>query len=262
MTWNPKPILERLDEKTVKGSSNTECWGWSGTKNNMGYGMIQMKIDGKNGKRLAHRISYQLRVGPIPSNKCVLHKCDNPECTNPSHLFLGTKKENYDDMVAKGRRVNVWPGHLPGRIGFIPEPLRGDDHWTRKRPSDVKRGESNGFSKLTEDQVRSIYSMRLNGLQAEAIARNFLIDPSTVSDIIKGERWSHMLGTDGCPTLEELNAVKTPKTKAKLTESQVRQIKQRLASGETGKSLASVFGVNEQSISDIKLGRSWNWLQP
>lgn len=222
----------------------------------MGYGMIQMKIDGKNGKRLAHRISYSIHIRPVSKSECVLHRCDNPECTNPAHLFVGTKRDNYHDMVTKGRRRLCYtPDHLP-------TPLRGDDHWTRKRPSDVKRGESNGFSKLTEDQVRSIYSMRLNGLQAEEIARSFLIDPSTVGDILKGERWGHMLGTDGSPTLEELNAVKTPKTKAKLTESQVRQIKQRLASGETGKSLASVFGVNEQSISDIKLGRSWRWLQP
>lgn len=262
MTWNPKPILDRLDEKTIKGASNVDCWEWTGTKNNMGYGMIQMKVDGKHGKRLAHRVSYQLRVGPIPANKCVLHKCDNPECTNPEHLFLGTKKENYDDMVAKGRRINVWPGHLPGRSGFIPAPQRGDNHWTRKRPSDVKRGENNGFAKLTEDNVRTIYSMRLNGRQAEEIARHFHVDPSTVGDIINGEHWSHMLGTDGCPTLDDLRAIKTPKTIAKLSVDQVRSIKSRLASGETGKSLAAEFKVNEQSISDIKLGRSWKWLTP
>jgi hypothetical protein len=75
------------------------CWEWSTNKNNKGYGMFY--FNGK--KQLAHRFSYELYLGEIPKNICVLHKCDNPGCVNPNHLFLGTRKDNAIDMSNKKR---------------------------------------------------------------------------------------------------------------------------------------------------------------
>src|SRR5688572_21396248 len=92
-------LQERFEAKVLKTAG---CWRWLATKNNKGYGMIG--INAAIGKRLAHRVSYELYVGPIPDGLCVLHHCDNPECTRPDHLFLGTKKDNMADMDAKGRR--------------------------------------------------------------------------------------------------------------------------------------------------------------
>ncbi len=79
----------------IKTGLNT-CWKWRGAKLKHGYGRY-------SGGLLAHRIAYELLVGPIPESLLVLHSCDNPECTNPKHLFLGTHSDNAKDMVSKGR---------------------------------------------------------------------------------------------------------------------------------------------------------------
>jgi hypothetical protein len=81
------------------------CWEWQAAKLRRGYG----QFGSGQGKRLilAHRMAWTLFVGKIPDGLCVLHKCDNPPCVNPNHLFLGTYKDNAEDMVAKNRH---WKG--------------------------------------------------------------------------------------------------------------------------------------------------------
>ena len=78
----------------------TDCWEWTAAINNIGYGMFRW---GPGKMRTAHRASYELFTGPIPAGLSVCHKCDNPLCVNPKHLWTGTHKQNYDDMVSKGR---------------------------------------------------------------------------------------------------------------------------------------------------------------
>jgi hypothetical protein len=82
---------------------NDDCWGWSGTKDQHGYGKLSNRIGRKGSPERAHRVSYEYAFGKIPDGLCVCHKCDNPECTNPAHLFLGTQKENMQDCARKGR---------------------------------------------------------------------------------------------------------------------------------------------------------------
>ena len=76
-----------------------DCWEWQASFHTTGYG--QIKYNRKKWK--AHRISWILTNGEIPNTLCVLHKCDNPKCVNPNHLFLGTLKENTQDMLKKNR---------------------------------------------------------------------------------------------------------------------------------------------------------------
>lgn len=88
--------LYRFWEKVNKTG---ECWIWIGTNHNTGYGKI--KIDRED--VLAHRLSWEIHNGKIPTNKHVLHTCDVRLCVNPRHLFLGTNEDNRQDMIRKNR---------------------------------------------------------------------------------------------------------------------------------------------------------------
>lgn len=92
--------------KKVDIRSGDACWEWKSAKNSTGYGLHGIKIDGKGRCFLAHRVAWVLRNGQIPAGMCVCHRCDNPSCVNPAHLFLGTNLDNVRDMDSKGRRKN------------------------------------------------------------------------------------------------------------------------------------------------------------
>lgn len=81
----------------------TGCWEWMGAKTKNGYG--HMNIFYKN--QYAHRISYEIKYGEIPVGMVACHKCDNPACVNPDHIFIGTQKDNIQDMIKKGRNEIV-----------------------------------------------------------------------------------------------------------------------------------------------------------
>jgi HNH endonuclease len=110
----PMPLKTRFWEKVEKTDA---CWRWLATKNNKGYGMFY--AGAANGsKDLAHRVSWILHNGPIPEGKNVLHRCDNPECTNPEHLFVGSHRDNMRDKHAKGR---AYPASADRRRKLTPE---------------------------------------------------------------------------------------------------------------------------------------------
>lgn len=130
----------------------TGCWIWSMYKNPDGYG--QITVDGRS--RSAHRVSYAVNRGPIPEGWLVCHRCDNPSCVNPDHLFVGTNADNLGDMARKGRH----------------KPCKGEKH---------------GRAKLTEADVIAIRASQ--GVSHSKLAAKFGISKTQITRIRGGEYW-------------------------------------------------------------------------
>lgn len=159
--YERKTLLQRLTEK-YSIDEVTGCWNWTAGKFSSGYGAI------RSGERLrrAHRVSYEIHCEPIPDGLRVLHKCDNPGCINPSHLFLGTDADNAADKISKGRQVNA----------------RGD--------AVSNPGIANGNSKLSEADVIAIRSAI--GVSQRKLAVMFGVGPTQIRRIRAGDSWAHL----------------------------------------------------------------------
>lgn len=109
------PVVVRLMNRVVFGA--TDCWHYCGVRNQFGYG--RLSVDGRT--QVAHRLSYEVFVGPIPPGLLVLHRCDNPSCINPDHLWLGTYRDNSVDCWNKGRNPlrTYMETKLGGRLADI-----------------------------------------------------------------------------------------------------------------------------------------------
>lgn len=193
--------MDRLWSKVERGPA---CWVWQAHRNRAGYG--QFWFEGRSQK--AHRIVWIITYGEIPDGLCVLHRCDNPPCCNPEHLFLGTKADNTADMDAKGRRRSAY-GDAHGSRTHPEQLARGDDHHARRNPDRLARGDSHGSrthperllrgeankaSKLIEDDVREIRRLYATGAWTQAaLGRKFGVSGQLISYIVHRKIWKHVL---------------------------------------------------------------------
>lgn len=125
----------------------------------------------------AHRVSWEIHNGPIPKGKWVLHKCDNPPCIRPKHLFLGTRLDNVRDMEMKGRRSAA----------------RGEKHGRSTKPERNTVGERNRHAKLTDDQVREIRKIAsVESIAYVDLAKRFGVGDVAISRIVNRKTWRHL----------------------------------------------------------------------
>lgn len=169
-------VPERVLRNVTDASDPVLCWVWSGAKDRHGYGRSWKGRKGLDRKSvLAHRLAYEAFVGPIPNGLFVCHSCDNPPCVNPSHLWLGTNRDNTDDMLKKCRSAH------------------GERHMSKTRPDLIRRGSGQSTSKLREPDVLDIRLRAARGERLKAIACSFGVDPALISRIVHGKRWRHVL---------------------------------------------------------------------
>lgn len=144
--------------------ADNDCWEWCGTRSSLGYGHLTRK----KGTRKAHRIAYEIAVGPIPVGMVICHRCDNPACCNPSHLWAGSQSENMKDCWIKGR--------MAAPVATSETALRGSRCV---------------HAKLSDEDVRKIYASTEN---EKVIAKKFGVSKTTVHNIKVGRTWSHLTG--------------------------------------------------------------------
>ncbi len=162
--------IKTFDESVVDfwsrvDSSNLDnplkCWEWTGGKISTGYGSCSFQ-----GKViLAHRASYLVHFGAIPKGLYVCHRCDNPICVNPNHLFLGSHYDNMQDMGRKGRQ------------------------WCQN-PDNVKRGEQVPWSRLVSEDIAEILT---SDEPHSVLARRLGVTYQSVWDVRHGKCWTHVL---------------------------------------------------------------------
>lgn len=148
-----RTFWDRVDHTDANG-----CWTWTGPRNGNGYGTF--------GPGRAHRVAWELVNGPIPDGLCVLHRCDNPPCVRPDHLWVGTRSENTQDMLQKGR------------------------HGAWRHPERVARGERNSGARLTLEQVRAIRAEYATGTTSwTRLALKYGISKRAIGRVVQGTHW-------------------------------------------------------------------------
>jgi hypothetical protein len=142
--------------RAVDKKGDNECWEWMGARHYKGYGEFAAK---RMAKHKSHRFAWLLTYGEIPINLVVCHKCDNPPCCNPAHLFLGTTMENKQDSINKNRHA---------------------------------RGETSGKAKLNNQSILEIRKLDTEGRTRISLAAQFGISGRQVTSICRKDSWSHI----------------------------------------------------------------------
>lgn len=204
------------------------CWFWTGQKaGKEGYGVYQTaKFRDASGKYVreriyAHRLGWELFYGPIADGFEVCHRCDTPQCVNPTHLFLGTHADNQADMRNKGRSP---------------------------------AGQRHGNAKITEFDVVAIRNSRET---LAVLSERYGLSPQTVSEIKNRKIWQHVPGSRIDDPRDNQFRRGSSHGRAKLKEADIPVIRYRRDCGEPIAEIASDYGVTDTMISNICNRKSW-----
>lgn len=162
MSTNKTPLerfYEKIDRRNAEG-----CWVWTGGADKNGYGKFTVDYADLR----AHRWAYAHFIGQIPDGMFVCHRCDNPPCANPEHLFLGTNADNTADRHRKGRDA---------------------------------KGENGGNTKLTRQQVAQIKAMLALPMKQRDVAKVFGVSHGNIAFIASGKTWRDVEAAETAPTL-------------------------------------------------------------
>ena len=211
-----------MDKVDRKGAD--ECWPWKAARNPHGYGTFR----GGDGEQLAHRYGWRMVHGQIPEGMVVCHSCDNPQCQNPAHWFIGTPRDNNDDKMRKGRHV----------AGMAP-------------------GERNGNASLTATVVAQIIALAESGQTQKQIGQAVGTSQRTVGKILRGERWATVTGGEARST--PLRRVRGESHhNAKLTQAEADEIRARYRSGRVSQqAIADEYGIAQRTVSQIVRDLAW-----
>jgi len=155
----PKNFWWNVD---VRGKD--DCWEWQGPRSARGYGKVRSYKHGVMKHTLAPRMAWELTHGEIPDKMCVLHSCDNPPCTNPEHLHIGTVAENNRERTERGR-------------------------------NNSRRGSNHHNSKLSEEQVSEIIrQVRSGGVSYAVIGEQYNVGYGAIQSSASGKTWGHVTG--------------------------------------------------------------------
>lgn len=274
-------VAKFMDRFAVNEQSG--CWEWTGSKYPKGYGQFWSGTRGRSG---SHRFAYTVFNGPIPDGLHVCHKCDNPSCVNPDHLFVGTHGENMADMTAKKRhqfgsrsrnakfteddvkeirrayQAGTTQPELAAKFGVSDVTISKivlAATWRHVDTTPLKckpgyKGERNNRAKLREVDVVSIRQRFANGEDLSSLRREYSMSMDSMWEIVTGETWQHA----GGPTVSRMGHPKGESAPwSKLTDEEVRSIHGRASAGENQKTLAREFGVSQATVSRIKNRVCW-----
>ena len=159
--------VQRFWTKVQRGEG---CWEWTASRTKFGYGILGIRRIARS-PRKAHRMSWEIAHGPIPGNFHVLHRCDNPPCVRPDHLYLGTNADNVRDRMERNPVIH---------------------NWTTDR---TRLGSAHPRAKVTEEQVlemRRRYTPQSQTDGSSALAREFGLAQASVWAIISRQSWTHI----------------------------------------------------------------------
>lgn len=198
--------------------SENECWEYRGTKGRKGHGLFT--ISSKSGG--AHRYAYEYTFGSIPEGKQINHRCDNPPCCNPRHLYVGTQQDNVRDREERNR---------------------------------TSKGSSHTTSKLTDEQVSEIRELYRTGkYSTRRLAKMYPVGKSGIHLLVNNETY-----VEDIEPIKRINWAKgSNNPMSKLNEEKVANIRLLSNSGMTNKELAIRFNMSDETIRNIIIKRTWN----